>query len=118
MCDENGSVLESIKRMLPIPEEETSFDAAILFHINAALFTLYQLGVFERPVNIESKSDTFSDLLDGRLELESPVRMYLFCRTKIEFDTSTTSAAAIEIYKEKAKEMEWRLNSEIERNSK
>lgn len=118
MIDESCSVLASIKGMLGIPDEETSFDMVICFHINSALFTLYQLGVFDRPMSIESDAETFIDLLGERPELEGPVRMYLFCRTKIEFDTSTTSAAAIEIYKEKAKEMEWRLNSEIERNSK
>lgn len=49
------SILNSTKKLIGIDPSDKSFDMDILFHLNAALFTLIQLGVITKPYTIKSE---------------------------------------------------------------
>lgn len=112
--DENlnlsNSILSSVKKLIGINEEDTSFDVDIIFNINAAFGILYQLGVIKKPFVIYSKENTYNDVFPKETEdVISQVKMYLFYKTKLGFDTSGLTANVIQTIKEQISELEWRL---------
>lgn len=114
MINENenisDSVLSSVKKMIGIPEDETSFDLDIMLNINAAISTLFQLGVVEHPYTITSKEDMYDDVIpNGTEDVINQVKMYFVYKTKLGFDSSTLSGNVIESLKESIKESEYRL---------
>lgn len=109
-----NSILGTIKKMLGIPNENDQFDIDIIVFINMALNTLTQLGVGPKEgYSISSKEDLWEDFVgdDPRFEM---VKSYLFLRTKLLFDSNQLSGAVIECYKEQMKELEWRLNVQVD----
>lgn len=112
--DENinlsDSILFSVKKLLGLTEEDTSFDLDVMTNINAALSTLFQLGVLQKPFTVTSKEDIYSDLLPGgREDIINQIKMYLFYKTRLGFDSSTLSGTMIDVIKEAIKEAEYRL---------
>lgn len=106
----SNSILSTVKKLLGIPEEDDSFDLDITLNINAAISTLYQLGVIKTPFTVTSKEDTYEDLIPGGSEdVISQIKMYLFYKTKLGFDSMASTGAVIDITKELIKESEWRL---------
>ncbi len=104
------SILSSVKKLVGISDEDPSFDLDIILNINAAIATLFQLGVVKNPYTVTSSSDTYSDLLPGYSEdIISQVKMYLYYKTKLGFDTSGMTSSVIEVLKEMIRESEWRL---------
>lgn len=110
MMEGSESILFSVKKLIGIPDEESSFDLDIALNINAALSVLYQLGVLSNPFTVTSKDDTYDDLIpNGSEDVINQIKMYLVYKTKLGFDSSTLSGSMIEILKESIKEAEWRL---------
>lgn len=112
--DENinvsDSILSSVKKLIGISDDDKSFDLDIMLNINAACSTLFQLGVLKNPYTITSKEDLYEDLLPGAPEdIVDQVKMYLVYKTRLSFDSSTMTAAVIEVVKELIRESEWRL---------
>lgn len=106
------SVLNSVKRLVGIMEDDKSFDIDILININSSLVTLYQLGVLEIPYTISSELDTYDEVLPGASEeIVNLVKMYLVCKTKLVFDAASLSSSHSEVLKEEIKEMAWRLKA-------
>lgn len=104
------SVLSSVKKLIGIMEEDNSFDMDIIFNINAALSVLYQLGVLDTPYSITSVDDTYEDILpNASNDIISLVKMYLYYKTKLGFDSSTLSSNIIESLKQMINETEYRL---------
>lgn len=104
------SILSSVKKLIGIPEDETSFDIDIMLNINAAASTLFQLGVLKKPYTVTSKEDTYTDLIpEGTEDVINQIKMYFVYKTKLGFDSSTLSGALTEVLKEMIKEAEWRL---------
>lgn len=109
---------EELKDFKATPIKEISevdqFDPDIIVGINMALNTLTQLGVGpETGFRIEGSDQTWEDFLgeDPRLE---QVKEYVFLRTKLVFDSSTMSSIVMECYSRTIKELEWRLNVEVD----
>lgn len=112
--DENvnlsDSILSSVKKLIAINEEDKSFDLDIMLNINAAISTLYQLGIVEKPLTITSKEDTYSDLLpDASEDVVNQVKMYFVYKTKLGFDNASLTGTMIQTIKELISEAEWRL---------
>lgn len=106
----SDSILSSVKKLIGINEEDSSFDLDIMLHINAAFGTLYQLGVVQKPYTISSKNDTYSDAFPGGSEdVTSQVKMYLYYKTKLGFDSSGLTGNVVQTLKEEISELEWRL---------
>lgn len=112
--DENAnisdSILSSVKKLIGISEDDTSFDLDVMLNINAAASTLFQLGVIDKPYTITSKEDIYTDMIpDGTEDLINQVKMYFVYKTRLGFDSSTMTGTVIEALKEMIAEAEWRM---------
>lgn len=106
------NILQTIKQLLGISSEDTSFDVDITIFINTALSALDQMGIEEAakfPI-IDSSSE-WSDLLNGRTDLES-VKTYIYFKVKSMFDPPTNSSAR-EAMDRMIKELEWRITNTL-----
>lgn len=107
------SILESVKKMLGLDSEYEVFDTDIIIGINSAFMTLMQLGVGPKEgFSIKDKEAIWSDFIGQRTDLEM-VKQYVYLKTKLVFDPSLTSNIN-EIYKEQIRELEWRLNVQVD----
>lgn len=108
------SILNSVKKLLGYEPEYEEFDADIMMNINAAIFTLRQLGVGpEEGFMVTGPYDTYEMYL-GKYNQEIPqVCMYLYYKTRLGFDPPQSSYVADQI-KEAIKEAEWRLNAQVD----
>lgn len=86
------SILTTIKKLLGLAEEDTSFDTDIIIGINTAFSTLTQLGVGpSNGFSILDKSKTWSDFLASATDLEA-VKTYVHLKAKLLFDPPANSA--------------------------
>ena len=107
------SILTSIKKLLGLTEEDTSFDADIIMHINSAFFRLNQLGVGpSEGFFITDKAKTWEEFLASRKDLEA-VKTYVYQKVRLVFDPPQ-SAFLVEALKESIKEFEWTINVQAE----
>lgn len=105
----DGSILTDIKKLFGITEENEDFDLDLMIHINSSLSVLNQLGIgTEQTFHIESKYDSWSDFLGKDLDNLQEVKMYIYYKTKLSFDP-TTSATIVNQLNEEVKELEWRM---------
>ena len=103
------SILESIKKLLGIPEEQKHFDVDIVMHINSVFSVLTQLGVGpSEGFSIEDDLAVWNDFIkdDSKLQL---VKSYMHHKVKLLFDPPLNSAVLGSIERTIA-EFEWRLN--------
>ena len=103
------SILNSIKKLLGIMEDDEHFDQDIIIHINSAFMILNQLGVGPEEVfTIQDASDSWTDFIHGSQNIES-VRTYVYLKVKLVFDPPQSSVVS-EAYNKTLSELEWRLN--------
>ena len=108
------SILQSIKKLLGLDEDYDAFDDDVMIHINSVLMILTQLGVGPRDgFVITGEEETWKDYLGKDISKLSAVKTYVYLKVKTMFDP-TSSSVVNEATKEMLKELEWRLNSEIE----
>ncbi len=110
----NDSILVSIKKLLGIAEDDTSFDPDITMYINSALFSLTQIGI--GPAEgfvIESALETWDDLINVKVINES-VRSFVYVKVRLIFDPPA-SQTIIAAYNAAASEYEWRIKQWLER---
>lgn len=102
------SILTSVKKILGIPETDTSFDPDILIHINSVFSILDQVGIGpDGGFAIEDASPTWDDFVtDKRM---NSVKTYVYLRVRLLFDPPNTSFV-IESMNKQIAELEWRLN--------
>ena len=105
------SILTSIKKLLLIDEDDTSFDIDVIMHINSIIGILYDLGIetADNYVLIDS-SQTWSDLL-GDFPYKGMVELFVYLKVKPLFDSSTMGKDTIESFNREANELEWRILS-------
>lgn len=108
----NDSILTSVKKLLGITEEYTHFDDDIIMHINAVLFTLFQLGVGDEPYTIEDDSATWQEFCPDINKLEA-IRPYVYLKVRMAFDPPTATAA-MEAAKNLISEYEFRINVAVD----
>ena len=104
------SILNSVKKVLGIEADDTSFDEDILMHTNSAFATLNQLGV--GPADgfmIEDDVATWDTFLGTDLRLNN-VKSYIYLSVRLIFDPPATSFT-ITALKDQLKELEWRVNA-------
>ena len=107
------SILNSIKKLLNLTEEQNDFDADIIVHINRAFSRLRKLGVGpEEGFSILDATSVWDDYMDDDPNLPD-VQTYVYLRTKIVFDPPLSSTV-LASYKEEIKELEWTLNVDAE----
>lgn len=107
-CD---SILTSIKGSIGIVEEDTSFDAQIIMHINSVFMILNQLGVGpEKCFSISDANSTWSDFISSGGNIQS-VKTYMGLKVRLMFDPPTSSSV-MDAMNRMISELEWRLNIE------
>ena len=110
------SIVTSIKKLLGITEEDTSFDSDVMMHINSVLMILNQLGVGpDSGFAIKSNAETWSDFLYSSVDVEA-VKTYVYLKVRLIFDPPNSSAT-LDSMKRLADELEWRIKTQVETKS-
>lgn len=108
------SILNTVKKLLGIDVDDTSFDDDIIILINSSMLSLSQMGI--GPVNgfiVTSSVDKWTDYIsDNTINLEG-VKTYLYLKVKLTFDPPTNSTV-IEAMKKTLEELEWRMMLSVE----
>lgn len=108
-----NSILNSVKKVLGLEPDYTAFDADVLMHINSVFMILNQLGVGPKtPLVIEDAEATWDEFDNGRMDI-SAVRTYVYLRVRLLFDPPTSSFV-LSAMENQYKELEWRLNIQVE----
>lgn len=111
---EINSILDSVKKKLGLnPQIVNEFDADLIDAINMALNTLTQIGVGpSEGFTISGNGKTWKDFLgiDKRLNM---ARTYVFIKARLVFDPPQSSYVLTAL-QEQAKELEWRLNIQVD----
>ena len=109
------SILESIKKLIA---SDDYFDTDLIIHINTVFAKLQQTGVCpEGGFSISDNTAVWSDYT-GSEAIFNMVKTYVTLQVKLYFDNSTLSSYVIDLMKEQSAELEWRLNSACDYNSK
>lgn len=104
------SILGSVKKMLGISQEDSSFDTDVIFHINSALAVISQITTdVEEGSRIESSSETWDDILGDRDDLES-IKELVFIKVKMLFDPPASSYAMTAM-KDREDKLEWYIHA-------
>lgn len=115
MDNTGNSILKSVRKMLGT---DTYFDTDLIIHINTVFSKLQQMGVGpEGGFSIEDESSEWSEFTEDEPILNM-VKSYMVLQIKLLFDITTASSSLIEVMKEQSAELEWRLNSACDYNSK
>lgn len=113
----DDSILNTIKKQLGITEDYTVFDSDLIMHINSVFLTLSQLGVGpDEGFFIEGKTDSWTDYIDEGMLLNS-IKTYVYLKVKLLFDPPGSSYA-IDAINNIIKELEWRINVQVENKTK
>lgn len=107
------SILDSIKKMLGMEPNYEHFDADLILYINATFNILNQLGVGPKEgFNIKDRTNKWTEYIEDIEKIEM-IKTYIYMKVKIMFDPSLTSSVN-ETMKEIIKELEWRLNVQVD----
>ena len=112
----NKSILVTIKKLLGIDQAHEAFDLDIITHINSAFMVLAQLGVGPEEGFFISDDianwDTFLATTNG--VYPHAVQTYIYLKVKLTFDPPQT-AHLIAAVERQIEQLEWRLNTNEER---
>lgn len=105
----DGSILNSIKKLIGLQVSDTSFDTDLIIHINTVFGILNQLGCGpETNFKIVDSTAKWSDFIGEETDLDI-VMSYMYMRVRKMFDPPTTGSIATAI-DETIKELEWRIS--------
>lgn len=111
------SILNSIKKLLGLANDNTDFDEDIIIHINSVFMILNQLGIGpEEGFSISDDKSTWSDYISDKDDLEA-VKTYIYLKVKLVFDPPI-NGSTMEALKQSILELEWRLNVKVESDVK
>lgn len=114
MAVNDDSILDSIKKLLNIPAEDTDFDTDIILHINSALGTLHQLGV--GPTDgfmIEDNVPKWHQFI-GDVRYIQSVKTAVYYEVRLAFDPPQTSYG-ITAFQGQLEQLKWRLTIAVDR---
>lgn len=106
------SILNTIKKMLGIPTDDTAFDSEIIVHINSAFMALNQLGV--GPVDPFYISDNTIEWTSFTTDINKyeAIKTYIYQCVRINFDPPGTSFH-LEALNRSKQELEFRLSVQV-----
>lgn len=108
------SILNSIKKMLGLVQEDDSFDEDLIMHINSVLGILTQMGMNEgKYFTISGDGETWSEYLTDE-EKFGMVKTYIYLKVKKIFDPPNGSV--LNSLDAMISEFEWRINVAAESN--
>jgi hypothetical protein len=104
------SILTSIKKLLGVADDDTTFDPDIIMHINSVFMTLHQLGVGPTEgFYIEDDTAEWVDFIPEPTKNQA-VKTYIFLKVKLLFDPTSVGSSTLASYERTIQELEWRLN--------
>lgn len=107
------SILITIKKKLGLGKDYDAFDTDVITNINTSLMILGQLGVGPSTgFRITGANETWSDFINDRIDLEG-VKDFIYMKARIVFDPPASSSA-LQALKEEVKELEFRLNVQVD----
>lgn len=106
------SILNSIKKLLNIEESNKDFDSELIININSVFMILGQLGLHDEAFRIEDSTTSWDEYLEESDDLDA-VKSYIYLKVKLIFDPPLNSSV-MEAIKEQIRELEWRLNIQVE----
>lgn len=107
------SILLTIKKMLGLGDDYDAFDQDVIVYINSALMVANQLGVGpDSGFRITGSSETWGDYLGERTNLES-IKELIAKYVQLSFDPPSNSFVTSSM-ENRIKELEWRLNVQVE----
>lgn len=114
----NESILTELRKLFGgsvEPEDFTYFDTDIMIHANTYFANLVQMGVGTPGFILSNDSQKWSDFVGDTYPSErlSQVKTYIFIKVRLVFDPPQSSVLTNSL-KEAAKELEWRLNCEVD----
>ena len=113
------SILTSVKKMLGIPEDYEYFDQDLIMHINSVFLILQQLGVGPPTgYSIKDKNNNWSEFTSYHVMNVEAVKSYMNMKVKLMFDVNGMTSYVITAYEERCKELEWRLNVQVDPGEK
>lgn len=108
------SVLQSVKHNLGIDKDCEAFDADIMLHVNAALSTLYQIGVDSaRNKIVDGANVTWLDIFEDDEGLLPMIEQYVYLKVRVVFDPPSNSFV-LESINKMIDELQWRIQIEAE----
>lgn len=108
------SILTSTKKLLSVAKDDTAFDTDIILNINAAFFTLYQIGVGpDDGFEITDATQVWQDYLGGAKKKYNSVQQFVYISVRLIFDPPANSFVT-EALKTRLDELTVRLNYERE----
>lgn len=116
------SILNSIKKLLGIAEDDHSFDQDVLMHINTILMVISQEWHDRESFRVEDASDTWEDFIgEDNIDYDG-LKTLVYLRVRLLFDPPNNSFV-IQSMNEQIKELEWRMytwkdNERIDQNGK
>jgi hypothetical protein len=111
------SILNTIKKLLGIDAEDTSFDTDVIVNINLAIFNLSQIGIGPNNTFIVTSVDqTWSDYIGSSVVNLEGIKNYIYLKTKILFDPPTNSTV-MAAFNNNIQELEWRMMRAVETNN-
>lgn len=102
------TIFESLKDGININLEDTGFDTQILLNMDGIMYTLYQLGMGNKPIQFTEKMtwEELSNLIQ-RPEALPIVKQYMLLRLQMVVDPP--SASQLSNLSTIIKELEWRV---------
>lgn len=111
------SIMNTIKKLLGIDIDDTSFDTDVIININSAIFGLSQMGIGPNNTFIVTSADqTWSDYIGSSLVNLESIKSYIYLKTKIIFDPPTSSTV-VDAFNRSMQELEWRMMLAVETNN-
>jgi len=107
------SILNTTKKALGLPVEDTAFDVDILMQINTAVAVLTQLGVGPTTPLSVVDADTEWENLTTEPTVLSMVKTFIYLKTRMGFDPPGTSFL-LDAMSKNLDELTWRI--EIQAN--
>lgn len=108
-----SSILTSIKKLLGIEADYTHFDSDIIMYINSAFMSLNQLGVGPAGgFQITDATTDWDDFVANRLDLGG-IKTYVYLKVRLIFDPPQ-AGFVITAIQDQIKELEWRLNVQVD----
>lgn len=106
------SILVSIKKLIGLAPEDTSFDIDLITHINSAIDVLRQLGIEVEDFYIEDDSASWGDYLPSDKYLQK-VKTYIYLKVRKWFDPPQ-NGTAMQALDSSIAELEWRINVTVD----
>lgn len=102
------SILDSVKKMCNVAEDDPSFDQDLILYINSALMTIMQeWHGMDHAFRVVDGSDTWDDLLADDTDFEG-VKELVGLKVRMVFDPPSNSSV-MQALKDEIQNLEWRL---------